>query len=252
MHGETIAVNGTIAPLRNVALMSQLVERVQNRRSHDLPGLAVMCGPSGYGKSKAATYAVNKFRAYHVEMSSVWTRKKLCTAILGEMGIRSAAKPTIADMVDMIGEQLSLSRRPLIIDEADFLVERGYVEMVRDFYRQSLGSIVLIGEEQLPQKLKSWERVHGRVLEWVYAVPALLSDAAKLAPLYCPKIEVADDLLAALHEVSTGSVRRICVNLDQVREEAEIKGKSKMALADWKASLRQFYTGNPAPRGGGR
>jgi hypothetical protein len=251
MHGETIPVNATIAPLRNVSLMAQLIERVQNRRSLDLPGLAVMCGPSGYGKSKAAVYAVNKFRAYHVEVGSRWTAKHLCAAILGEMGIRTISKTTIAGMVDLIGEQLSLSRRPLIIDEADFLVERGYIEMVRDFYRGSLGSIVLIGEEQMPQKLERYERVHARVLEWVYAVAAILSDARHLAPVYCPSAQVTDDLLTVLHEASKGSVRRICANLDRVREEAETKGKSKMTLADWKDSGRDFYSGKPALRGSG-
>ena len=50
--------------------------------------------------------------------------------------------------------------RPLVIDEADFLVKRGMIEIVRAIYKYcaSAGSsIVLIGEENLPNALKMWE-----------------------------------------------------------------------------------------------
>jgi DNA transposition AAA+ family ATPase len=232
----------TIAPLRNVALLSQLVERVQNRTG-GLPGMATFHGPSGYGKTFAAIYAANKYRAYHVQVKSVWTRKKFCAAVLHEMGIQAA--PTIADMLDQIGQELSLSRRPLLIDEADFLVSKGMIEVIRDIYESSQGAIVLIGEETLPNSLKRWERVHGRMLDWAAAQPGNLGDAKHLAKLYCRDIEIADDLLVALHEASAGSVRRICVNLDRVRERAETTGLRKIDLTGYGAD---FFTGNPPAR----
>jgi hypothetical protein len=45
-----------VAPLRNVGLLSELVERVLNRTA-GLPGMACFHGFSGYGKSFAAMYA---------------------------------------------------------------------------------------------------------------------------------------------------------------------------------------------------
>lgn len=232
----------TIAPLRNVALLVELVERVMHRPD-GLPGMATFHGFSGYGKSFAAIYSANKHRAYHVQVKSVWTRKKLCVSILAEMGIQPA--PTIPDMVDQIGQELSLSRRPLIIDEADFLVAKGMIEVIRDIYESSQATIILIGEEQLPQQLKRWERVHGRMLDWVSAQPATLPDARHLARLYCRGIEVGQALLTALHEASGGSVRRICVNLDRVREKAETAGLSSIDMDAWGG---EFFTGNPPPR----
>lgn len=241
MTADVAPVN-SIAPLRNVMLLAELIERVMNRPT-GLPGMATFHGFSGYGKSFAAMYAANKHRAYHVQVKSVWTRKKLCTAILAEMGIQPAA--TIPDMVDQIGQQLSLSQRPLIIDEADFLVAKGMIEVVRDIYESSQSTIVLIGEEQLPQKLKVWERVHGRMLDWVAAEPGTPADTKHLARLYCRGIEVTEDLLAALHDASAGSVRRICVNLDRVREFAQTAGLTKIDLAGFGGD---FFTGNPPPR----
>jgi hypothetical protein len=232
----------SIAPLRNVILLTQLVERVQNR-SYSLPGLATFHGFSGYGKSFAAIYAANKFRAYHVQMKSVWTRKKLCSAILFEMGVTPAH--TIPEMMDQIGMELSLSRRPLIIDEADFLVQKSMIEVVRDIYESSQAAIILIGEENFPNNLKRWERVHGRMLDWVAAEPATLADARHLCKIYAPKTQIEDDILKALFDASGGSVRRICVNLDRVREFAETRSIKSISLKDYNG---EFFNGNPPAR----
>jgi DNA transposition AAA+ family ATPase len=233
----------TIAPLRNVAAFTELVDRVMNR-SRGLPGMATFHGFSGYGKTFAAIYAANKHRAYHVQMKSAWTRKKLMQAILQEMGIMPAG--TIPDMLDQVGEQLSLSGRPLIVDEADYLVTKGMIEVVRDIYESSQAAIILVGEEGLPTALKRWERVHGRMLDWVPAQPAALNDARHLAHLYCRGIELTEDLLTPLHEASQGSVRRICVSLDRVREFAETAGLNRVTRAEYKG---EFFTGAaPATR----
>lgn len=247
MSKENTDVNTvpTIAPLRNVALLSELVERVMNRSAR-LPGMATFSAPSGYGKSTAAMYAANKYRAYHVQVKSVWTRKKLCASLLREMGITNPSS-TVADMVDQIGEQLSLSRRPLLVDEADFLVKNGMIEVIRDIYESSHATIILIGEENLPSALKRWERVDGRMLDKVAAEPASLSDTKHLAKLYCTGVSVDDALLAAAHRKASGSVRRVCVNLDKVRERAKTNGLTTITLNEFSES--EFFSANPIGRG---
>lgn len=239
MTEDTTNVN-SIAPLRNVTLMNALVERVMNR-SPGLPGMATFHGFSGYGKTSAATYVAAKHRCYHIQVKSVWTQKKLCQSVLLALGIQPAR--TIADMVDQIGEELALSGRPLLIDEADFLVAKRMVEVVRDIYESSAAAIILIGEEHLPGKLKAWERVHGRMLDWVAAQPASLADAKHLTNLYCPGVEIEADLLAKLHEASGGSARRICVNLDRIRELARTQGLDGVGKKEW--GQRTFFQGTP-------
>lgn len=238
--GQTAPINGTIAPLYNVVLFSALVDRVMNRPM-GLPGMATFHGPSGLGKSCCAIYAANKHRAYYVQVRSVWTRKHMLVSILNEMGIRPAG--TIPEMMDQVGQQLSLSSRPLIIDEADYLLAKGMIEVVRDIYESSQAAIVLIGEEGLPQSLKKFERVHGRMLDWQAAQPATENDARVLASLYCPAAQVDEDLLNRILESSGGSVRRICVNLDRVREYAASRNLRQVSLADYQGEI---FTGSPA------
>lgn len=234
----------TVAPLRNVGALVELIDRVQ-KRGHGLPGMATFYGPSGYGKTTAAVYAANRYRAYTVQVKSAWTAKKLCSAILQDLGLPAAR--TIADMIDDISGEIAKSGRPLIIDEADQLITRNMIEIVRDIYESSGATVILIGEELLPQKLQKWERVHGRMLDWVPAQPGDLADVKHLAKIYCAGIELDNDLQAYLLKESNASIRRICINLDRVREFALTKGMTAVTRSDW--GKAGFFTGHaPAPR----
>jgi Uncharacterized ATPase, putative transposase len=228
---ESGDVGGGIAAIANVSIAQRALERAMKRESH-LPGLVAYYGPSGFGKTFAATYAANRHRAYHVAVKSTWTAKALLLNVLREMGIRPAR--TIYDMADQAAEQLSLSARPLIIDEFDFLVTKSAVEVVRDLHESSGGAaILLIGEEQLEKNLRRWERFHNRVLEWVAASPASLADCRQLAALYSPDVDISDELLERVLRVSRGITRRVCVNLSAIHKAGLDAGLERMTLADW-------------------
>jgi DNA transposition AAA+ family ATPase len=233
----------TFAPLRNVLLASRVMEHLMNRPSN-LPGIGVMYGDSGLGKSSAAAYCANKYRAFYVECRSYFTKKSLLLSILEEMGVRPGK--TIYEMVNQIGEELVNSRRPLIIDEFDHAVDRSLAELVRDVYEVSNAAILLIGEERFPSKLKRLERFHNRVLEWQPAERSDIEDAQKLAKLYSPDVEIKADLLGKIVDGSRGVTRRICVNIELVRVDAKKAGKKVIDLAAW--GNRQIYTGEAPVR----
>lgn len=241
---EQPSIRNNVAPLRNVMALNALIERVQARDA-DLPGMACFYGPSGYGKTTAAVWNANAANAHQIQIKSVWGRKYLCNAIVRELGLPPAK--TIAAMVDQIAEELMRSGRPLIIDEADYLVNNTLIEVIRDIYESSRAAIILIGEELLPQKLGKWERVHGRMLDWVGAQPADLREVGLLAGIYCRGVEVDEELKAMILKASNASVRRICVNLNMVAEAARTKGLARVTGADW--GKAEFFTGSaPAPR----
>ena len=221
----------SVAPLRNVSALVSLIDKVINR-TPGLPGLAVFYGYSGFGKTTAAVYAANECNAYQVQMKSTWTQKKLCQSLLLEMSIEPAK--TVADMVDQISEELALSNRVLIIDEADFLVKRNMIEIVRDIYESSGSPVILIGEERLPTNLQKWERVHGRVLAWLAAEPACLEDVDHLARIYAPETNLDAAFKKHLLKASQHSIRRVCVNLELVSEYSRIHGSNVVDLAAWK------------------
>ncbi|UJX43066.1 ATP-binding protein [Desulfovibrio sp. JY] len=247
-HGQP--VNGGPAPLLNVQRCLEALQAAKNRPSH-LPGIVCMYGPSGYGKSTAAAYVATRTDAYYVECRSSWTKKAFLQAVLKTMNIRpkGSKEParTIYGMVDQAAEELSAGR-PLIVDEMDYLVDKNAVEIVKDLFESSQGTILIIGEERLPGKLEAWERFHGRIMHWVPAQPADIEDAKTLRAMYCDRVRVADDLLALVVESAQGSVRRICVNLERIQAEGLADGLEIMDRAAW--GSRELFTGKAPMRRG--
>lgn len=241
MNQTDLPVNGAVAQLKNLVLFDDLVRRLVNRAPH-LPGLGVFNGWSGYGKSFAAGAAVVTHRAHYIECKSVWTPKFFAEKLAVVVGVNQ--KGNIPTLIERVGEQLARQNRPLIIDEMDHVVAKGMVEMVRDLYESSQAAIVLIGEEALPQKLANerYERFHNRILAWVTAQPCSRTDAAALAKVYCSQVDVADDLLELLVDRADGRARRICVNLERIRELARSEGLKAIGVKEW--GTREFYTGS--------
>jgi len=235
---EAIKRQGRWAPLANVNLCACALERGINR-SANLPGIVCFTGPSGWGKSMAASYCSHKFDAFHIECRSFFTKRSFVASILTEMGVKPAR--TVPEMMEQAAEYLELSQRPLIVDETDHLVDRNAMEILRDLHEMSHTTILLVGEEQFPRKLLKWERIHNRVLVWQLAQPSSMADVRNLAAFYCPGLDVADDLLTRVKEMSGGAARRICVNLDMIRDYCQKQGAKRINLEGW--GRRELYNG---------
>lgn len=234
------------ANIHNLDLVRTATERLTGR-TYGLPGIAVLYGPAGWGKTTAALAVANENRSYFVQMRSCWTRKALLEKVLLEMSLPTGG--TLPALLDRVCTQLAASGRMLIIDEFDYAVRSdSMIELLRDIYEGSQATLLLLGEELLPHKLKRWERFHSRVLVWIPAQPVSLHDARLLAPVYCPDAEVADDLLDHLVKLSRGSVRRVSVNLASLQEVAAIEGWERIDRATW--GERALYTGDAPKREG--
>lgn len=246
---HTVKTGGSIAPLKNVATLMMMIEALRSRMV-GLPGIGVFSGDSGYGKSVAAQYAMNRTGAIYVEVRHYWRAKPLCEAILQEAG-QPRPRGTVAQMMDEIIRRLGdAPNRPLIIDEADKLVDGKMIEYVRDIHETTQVPVVLIGEELLPRKLEAFERVHNRVLDWQLAQPCDHDDTAELARILCPMVEVGADLLEDIRSKTGGRARRIATTLHEIHAWARNRGKSAVSRADYEGRI---FTGEtPIRRAGGR
>jgi len=254
MTAQRIEVNATTAPLTNVALFGELVDRLLNRPRH-LPGLGVFYGFSGLGKTWSATHAAHRYRARYIECGQSWTRGKFLTALAIEVG--ADPRGTAADLVERIIMACEGQDRPIIIDEADHIVRKGFIEIIREIADKSGVPIILIGEEGLVAAIAARsERTHNRVLSAVAAQLVAAGDTSVVAGLYYPHLTVAMDLCEHITAISKGRIRRVVVNLHRVAEEAAGEGWETVDRALW--GDRELYTGavppmrqgerNPAPR----
>lgn len=236
----------SIAPLRNVAALTTLCDRLINRPLN-LDRMGVFYGPSGDGKTTATRYARNKFDALLVACKSYWTKKTLFQEISAECGLKTTG--AVHEMARQIAIHMATENRILIVDEADFLVQKNMVEVLRDIHEDSQQPVIMVGEEALPQKLQKWERIHGRVVAPVATESAELDDVFTLAAIYAPELEIDRAFAKRLLEASGYSIRRICNNLADATEIAAGHGVARMDLELW--GDRAFITGDaPIPRGG--
>ena len=137
---------GSVAPRKNVAECLAVAQRIIDRPP-GVDGLGLFYGPSGYGKSKASQYVQNKTKALYIEVFDFWTRKVLVESLLAELGI-DRPRGSIADMMRQILRLLQDDpNRLLIIDEADKLVDKNMIELVRDIYKGARIPVLLVGEE---------------------------------------------------------------------------------------------------------
>jgi hypothetical protein len=214
----------------NVTRCATALERVLHRPA-SLPGMAVFYGPSGWGKSFAARWVAQQYDCYYLQARSNWNTKAMLVALTKVLGIQPHR--TSGEMVDQIIEHLTATGRGLVIDEFDHAVQLALVEAVRDIYDGAEMGLLIVGEEALPQKLRQWERFHGRVLDWLPAQPVGMDDVRALRDVYATRVNIAEDLLAHVLAAASGSVRRIVVNLHLIENEALRRGVSSMALAQW-------------------
>ncbi|MHA3079521.1 AAA family ATPase [Acinetobacter sp. ANC 5502] len=242
-----IYTTGGIANIRNIAQCYEAVSRTLQRNPL-LPGISAFYGPSGFGKSTAANYVATKTNAFYVQVKSTYTKKAFAQALLREMSIPMPS--TLSEMMELASAELAKSGRPLIIDEFDHLVNSSKVEIVRDLYEASQGTFLIIGEELLARKLEKWERFHGRVLNWVPALPSDVEDAVQLSRIYAPSINIDREVLEQLIVAVRGSTRRVSTNLEMLHEQALELGMQQVSTKNLSQILEHgFVTGeSPKPR----
>jgi DNA transposition AAA+ family ATPase len=233
------------AMLKNVSAFLLLADRLRSRPP-GLSGFGCFSGYSGLGKTMAAQHAQNTRGALYLEVREWWTRKVFLEMLLAELGVLTPP-PTIAKMMMRIISILSEDRgQLLIVDEADKLVDKGMIELVRGLQGDTDIPILLVGEELLPQKLRSVERMFNRVLEWELAQPADLTDAKLLAGKWCPGVQIADELLEQMISRAGGNARKIAATLNMARGFSVNAGIAALTSANYAGG---FFTGEPLLRG---
>lgn len=243
-QNKTSGVVGSVAPLANVAGLAELIERCNNR-STGLPGMGCFYGRAGRGKTQAGIYSAIKYDAVHVEALPIGGIKSLLKGIAKELGLKE--QRTSDGLLDAICFELLRSRRPLIIDEADHILKPTPINIVRIIFDRSGVPVILMGEEELPQKLNAWERVHSRILHWEGAAEATMKDVDLLSGLYAPGVVLDAGLKALLLKASGGSLRYLSTNLDKLKEHAAMHNVRSLTLAQW--GERPLHTGEaPMPR----
>jgi len=222
--------------MRDVVVQTANVKRLVNLahtllyRSRGTPGIGMVSGPVGLGKTTATQHVCLNEDAVWVEALPDWTPRWMTADLAAELGAERAAT-TEKNFRAIIGS-LRETRRAIFIDEADRLCRHLHLaETLRAIHDATNVPLILIGMANLPLAVHRLPQLHSRVAHWVEFRPCDLRDVRLMAD-ELSEVEIGEDLLRALHEQTAGSARAIRVALERVETVARRRNKRRMALTD--------------------
>jgi Cdc6-like AAA superfamily ATPase len=221
-----------IAQVKNIRKVWRAAETLRTR-SVGVPGIGLIWGPTGYGKTTAITWLANQPRvnAVYVRAMATWTPSSMLAAMMRELD--ADPKNRCSAMVDHIVRRLAQEDRPLFVDEADYLADnRKLLDTLRDLHDMSTTPLILIGMKDFQRRVMAREQLAGRISQWLEFEPADLEDARTLVDEVCD-VKVGDDLLAAMHRAAQGSMRGMVVAISRIESWARAENKPSVSMKEW-------------------
>jgi DNA transposition AAA+ family ATPase len=227
-----------IVTTKNIVSLSSGFQESQ-RREAGIPRMGLIYSPTGFGKTTAAAWLVNRENGIYVRAVSLWSPTTMLLAITAELSI--ASPRFSAQALQAIVDQMKLRQRPLFIDEADYLFHNPrMIDAARDIHDLSGLPVWLIGSQKLEKQIAQRKIVAGRISQWVKFLPCDSDDTQLIAKELC-LVEVQADLLEQLHKAAKGSIRLITVGLSRVEAFARIQRWETINAQQW-ANQPFFFT----------
>ena len=215
---------------KNVQRLHSALEELKGRNCA-MPGLGLLFGRTGAGKTTALFSAIGIFDALFVRADAVTSLSSLLDSICFELTIDSLR--TNPQKLGAIREALRERPRPLFVDEADYLTKDGrMLEVLRDIHDTTGIPVILIGMEAVERKLTRHPQFARRISQRIEFNPCDLADTALVAKELC-EVAVADDLLKKMHSRAKGSIGHIVVALSLFEEMARDNGWAGICAEQW-------------------
>lgn len=172
-------------------------------------GNVLVEGDPGTGKTEMAQkYAADNDRCVYVRATDIMTRRSLLSAIVGELGEAPAFRSD--DLFQQILEQLLERPRTLIVDEVDYLVKDGMVEVLRDINDMTNCPVVMVGMHMISKKLQRFRHLYDRFSAVIRFQLFDQHDIGDLAKQIC-EVQIDASGLDFIHARGQGKFRRTMV-----------------------------------------
>lgn len=229
-----------LAPTKNVAAL-QLAFEALSTRDVGIPGMGLVHGYTGAGKTTAVTWLVNRTQGVYIRATSSWTPAAMLSKVMQELGAEPMHRRSA--MLEFIATQLMSLQRPLFVDEADYLLRNAaMLDSLRDIHDLAGTPVILVGMRGIERKLIHRPQLARRISHWVEFLPSDLEDARTLADTVC-EAAIDDELLARVHSEAGGSIGLMSVGLSRVEALAKANGWKTVTALHW--GPRKLFLGSP-------
>lgn len=171
------------AKTQNVERFLASMTRLHSRQE-GIPGMALVFGEPGLGKTKTALWWVAHNDGVFIRTKKLMTGRWLLEEIVTELG--EAPMRRTSDLFKQAVEQLLERPRTIFVDEADYLAHDPRVlETLRDLHDITGTPIVLIGMDQADKKLARYKHLFDRFSEVLKFHPLTEVDIRMIANQLC-------------------------------------------------------------------
>jgi DNA transposition AAA+ family ATPase len=195
----------TFARCSNTSRFVAAMERLQERDG-DLPGMALVFGEPGLGKTKTALWWALQNNGVFVRTKKLMSGRWLLEEIVAELGESPAYRTS--DLFRQCVEQLLARPRTLFIDEVDYLAyDARVLETLRDIHDVAGTPMVFIGMDKADKKLNRYRHLYDRFMEVVRFQPLTRDDVATVAEQLC-EVRLTGDAIDLIY-ADAGRFRQV-------------------------------------------
>ena len=220
-----------LVPVKNVLLLHSAMEAL-GQRSTGVPGLGLIHGRSGAGKTTALASMVAKTGAVFVRAHSAITLSSLLDMISFELRVEGRLTKN-ADKFKLICEALQMAPRPIFVDEGDYLLhDIRMLEILRDIHDTEQVPVMLVGMQGIERKLVTRPQFARRISQRIEFQACDLEDARLVAAALC-EVQIEEDLLLLMHKKTQGCIGHMVVALAQFEALAKANRWSSLNAGRW-------------------
>ncbi len=199
-------------------------------------GMMLAYGPPGTGKTETGMWYAARNDVPYIRAKDITSRRSLLSNIVAELGEAPSFRSDA--LFDQAVEQLLERPRPLLIDEVDYLLRGGMVEILRDLNDITNIPVVLMGMEHADKKLKRYRHLYDRISAVVRFELFDQGEIANLAAQIC-ETTLSKDAIAFIHKQSKGKLRLTTTWLARAEKMARLNSLETVEATH----LRQYGGG---------
>jgi DNA transposition AAA+ family ATPase len=207
---------------QNVKKLIALMNNMQDR-AEGVPGMALVYGEPGLGKTKAILWWVARNNAVFIRGTHLMTGRWLLEELAEELGESPYFRSS--DLFRQCVKQLIQNPRIIVVDEVDYLAtDRKIIETLRDIHDKADVPIILVGMGHIDKKLTRYKHLYDRILEKLRFEAFNIEDINTIVSKLC-EVEMTDCAMKFIHN-NANRFRQIVKIIDKAEKIAQANGLS--------------------------
>ncbi len=201
-------------------------------------GNGLFYGAPGTGKTEVGQWYAAQNDVPYIRAKEITSRRSLLANIASEIGEAPAYRTE--DLFNQIVDYLIERPMPIIIDEVDYLLRGGAVEILRDINDMTNSPIIMMGMEHIDKNLRRFRHLYDRFTAIVRFELFDNAEIASLAGQICAA-KLDESAVAFIGRQSGGKLRLITtwfVRAEQLASRNRLESISDDHLNQWLARAK--------------